>query len=113
MRDQGRADHLTHWRSSLFWGLNGPPLRGEHGVLDVAVEVEGPDATLAADSGLAVASEGCAEVTDEKAVHPNGSGVQRQADPFGAVWVAGHQRRRQPEAGVVGHGHALFLGAER
>ena len=35
-----------------------------------------------------------------------------QTDPLGALGVAGDQRRRQPEPGVVGHRDALLLGGE-
>ena len=86
VRDQARADHLTHSGVPVtFVRFRCPPVRGEHGVLDVAVEVEGPDAALAADAGLAVAAERCAEVADEEAVDPDGAGVQREADPFGTL----------------------------
>jgi hypothetical protein len=66
-----------------------PPVGGEDGVLDVAVEVERPRAALAADAGLAVTAEWCSEIADEEAVDPDGSCVQPGRDPFGAFRITG------------------------
>ena len=56
----------------------GPALGREHGVLDIAIEVEGIDPAFAADPGLAVATERCAKITNEaEAIDPDCSGIVR------------------------------------
>src|SRR4051794_38211514 len=89
-----------------------PSLRGEHAVLDVAVEVEAPGAALAADPAVPVAAERRCEVADEEAVHPDGAGVQPRRHPVRARGVAGDESGGETVLGVVGHRDALVLGAE-
>src|SRR3954463_13834867 len=88
-----------------------PSLRGEHAVLDVAVEVEAPPAALAADPAVPVAAERRREVADEEAVHPDGAGVQPRRAPLGAFRETGDQVRGEPVLGVVRHRDPLLLGA--
>src|SRR5215470_10455717 len=94
------------------FSLTGPAARREHGVLDVAVEVERVRAAFAADAGLAAAAERGAQVADEETVDPHRPGAQPRADPLGTVRVAGDHGRGQAEPGVVGHGDRLVLVTE-
>jgi predicted TIM-barrel fold metal-dependent hydrolase len=69
--------------------LDGPAAGGEDRVLDVGVEVEGPDATLAADAGVAVAAERGPEVADEEGWFITLHMVRSRAcgDPDNIYWI--------------------------
>src|SRR4051812_38072522 len=79
-----------------------PSVRRGDGVLQVAVEVEAPGASLASDAGVPGAAEGGLEVAYEEAVDPDGARDELRGDAFGALLVAGGDGGGQSEAGVVG-----------
>src|SRR5271155_4208958 len=80
--------------------------------LDLAVEVEGVVAALAADAADARAAEGRREVTDQEAVDPEGAGADGGAETIGPGLVAGEDHRREPVGRRVGEGYRLLLGVE-
>src|SRR5664279_6278108 len=74
-----------------------PSVGREDAVLDVGVEVEGPDAALAPDARLPAAAERCAQIADEEAVDPDRARGELGRHPLGPGRVAGDERRGQPE----------------
>src|SRR6476660_6499516 len=79
-----------------------PSVRGGHGVLQVAVEVEAPGAALAADAGEAGAAERGLQVAYEEAVHPHRARDEPGGEALGALVRTGGHGGGQPEAGVIG-----------
>src|SRR3954469_5575697 len=92
-------------------------LRAERALLDrdvfhIAEEVKAPRAALAADAGVARASERRIQIAHEVAVDPDGSGDDLRRHALLARCIARVQHRSQAVFGAVGERDGFGFGCE-
>ena len=95
----GLPDH--HLPTTAILSCGSISVVGDHGDLEglqVAVEVEGVVAALAADAGDADAAERRREVADEERVDPHDPAAHGPADPLGPLLRRRVDDRREPVA---------------
>src|SRR5262245_55453032 len=81
-------------------------------VAELGVELERVHAALAPDSRLLHTTEGCAQIAQIPAVHPDDAGFDLRRDAMRALQIGGPYRRREPVVGVVGEPHGFVFAVE-